>query len=454
MAQRGASKYKVLKTPAKPPASAAFMDAFQTFVRQFSAYGYPVLFIGVLLENAGIPVPGETAVLVAGFLSSPAGGSHFNVLWVILITLTAAVIGDNIGFWLGHRWARPRLQAGRRFLFLTPQALKLAEGYFHRYGIWTIFFARFITGLRVVGAVAAGTAGMHWTHFFVANASGALAWAVTMSLLGYFFGHSWELLHKWLGRGGLVLLGCVVLLVGLPYLWRHLRKTRPALIDRLPRSQILQGLIVALLEVICIGVLAQISAREQDTRLDLSVQEWVESGAKNFPFTVDLANAARLFGTLPVSIIVAGVTAAFSLRYQRRWREWVVLLWALVASEIVGLALVAFLRLHTIDPEYLVTLPLGYAGLVPIRVIAVFGTVAYVVARWNRYAGRIAFSVATAVVLLATWSILWRAEQRFTEVLLEHTAGGIILFAGIWWLEGYGPGLQPANPDVAGGDSR
>src|SRR6516165_8421797 len=149
------------------------METIQHFIRD---YGYPVLFIGVLLENAGIPVPGETAVLFAGFLSSPAGGSHFYILWVILLTVAAAVIGDNIGFWLGHRFARPRLRSGGRFLFLTPKTLELAEGYFHRYGVWTIFFARFITGLRVVGALAAGTAGMHWLRFVIANASGALAW--------------------------------------------------------------------------------------------------------------------------------------------------------------------------------------------------------------------------------------------------------------------------------------
>src|SRR5919201_5481848 len=164
------------------------------------AYGYPVLFAGVLLENAGIPVPGETAVLVAGFLASPAGGSHFNIIWVILLTMIAAVIGDNVGFWLGHRWGRARLQQGRWFLFLTPKTLRMAEEYFDRYGIWTIFFARFISGLRVVGALAAGTAGMPWLRFLLANAGGALTWAVTISLLGYFFGHSWELLHKWIGR--------------------------------------------------------------------------------------------------------------------------------------------------------------------------------------------------------------------------------------------------------------
>jgi membrane-associated protein len=191
-------------------------------------YGYPVLFAGVFLENTGLPVPGETAVLVAGYLASPAaagpdGRPPFRLEWVMALTVVAAVLGDNLGYWLGRRWARPRLQQGRRFLFLTPRALQRAEGYFHRYGSWTIFFARFITGLRVVGALAAGTAGMRWRRFLVANVCGAVAWAVTMSLLGYFFGHSLPLLHRWLGRGGLILLGVVVALIAGAVLWRRLR---------------------------------------------------------------------------------------------------------------------------------------------------------------------------------------------------------------------------------------
>jgi membrane protein DedA with SNARE-associated domain len=193
-------------------------DAFDFFASHYEAYGYPLLFAGVMLENAGIPVPGETAVLVAGFLASQG---RFQLAWVIAVTVVAAVLGDNIGYWLGHRLARPRLRQGRRFLFLTPRALELAEGYFARYGLWTIFFARFITGLRVVGALAAGTAGMPWLRFLAANASGAVAWAVTMSLLGYFFGQSWNLLHAWLGWGSLVLLGIVVVLVALFYLRRR-----------------------------------------------------------------------------------------------------------------------------------------------------------------------------------------------------------------------------------------
>jgi membrane protein DedA with SNARE-associated domain len=197
--------------------------AFEIFAEWYAAYGYPVLFLGVLLENAGVPVPGETAVLIAGFLASPAGGGRLNVGVVIALTFAAAVLGDNFGFWLGHRFARPRLRRGRGFLLLTPQVFHTAEDYFARYGTLTVFLARFITGLRVVAALAAGTAGMPWRRFVLANAAGALVWATTVSLLGYFFGRSWQLLHHWLGWGSWIILACVLFIVGLRHLWIRFR---------------------------------------------------------------------------------------------------------------------------------------------------------------------------------------------------------------------------------------
>jgi membrane protein DedA with SNARE-associated domain len=197
-------------------------DFFTIFRDYCQTYGYPVLFGGVMLENAGVPVPGETAVLVGGFLASEAGHRVFDIRLVIVGTFVAAVLGDNIGFWVGRRWARPMLKRGRRFLFLTPRGFQMAENYFARFGGWTIFCARFITGLRVVGALAAGTAGMPWLRFLAANAGGAVVWAMTISLLGYYFGEHWHVLERWLGRGGLIALG-VVLLVGLIF-WHHYRR--------------------------------------------------------------------------------------------------------------------------------------------------------------------------------------------------------------------------------------
>jgi membrane protein DedA with SNARE-associated domain len=201
-------------------------DVLQTFIAWYAAYGYPVLFLGVLLENAGFPVPGETAVLIAAFLASPESGGRFNLFWVIVLATLAAILGDNIGYWLGRRLARPFLQRGQGFLFLTPQRLQSAENYFRRWGAWTVFVARFILGLRVVAALAAGTADMHWPRFFLANAAGALLWATTMSLLGYFFGRHWGLLEYYMGWGAWVMLGAFLLVVVVLNAWSHLARPR------------------------------------------------------------------------------------------------------------------------------------------------------------------------------------------------------------------------------------
>jgi membrane-associated protein len=210
-------------------------EVLKRIAEWYQDYGYPVLFLGVMLENAGIPVPGETAVLVAGFLCSDAGkdflgldvSKHaFSLTWVIPLTIIAAVLGDNLGYWLGRRFARPRLQVCERFLFLTPQILEKAEGYFLRYGSWTIFFARFITGLRVVGAMAAGTAGMPWTRFFIANVAGAALWATVMSLVGFYSGEYFPVVAKWIGRSGLIALAAIILAGALFYFWRKRKRAQ------------------------------------------------------------------------------------------------------------------------------------------------------------------------------------------------------------------------------------
>jgi membrane-associated protein len=435
---------------------------FETFL---GTYGYPALFAGVLLENAGLPVPGETLVLIAGFLASPAGHEHFSVGWVIAITLIAAIVGDNIGFWLGREWARPRLQQGKRFLFLTPKTLELAEGYFARYGLWTIFFQRFITGLRVVGAVAAGTAGMPWGRFLAANASGALAWAVSMTLLGYFFGHSLELIHHYLGRAGLIILGTLVVFVGLPYLLRRLKSKYPEHWERFAVAQIIQGLLAAVLEIVFIGLLIVIAHGHHSTWVD----DWINERLAEHQFPG--LDALAYWGHLPASLATVTVVTLLVVAYlwwqQRTWRESAALVWALVASECVGLLIVWLLRLWDVEPLHAGLWPFqGFAGLVPLRALAVYGMIAHVIWRENRQAGR---AILIATVILVAWtgfSVVWAKEQLFTELLLEYAAGGIVLFAGIWWLEGFGPGLVgpaaevrpspegatpssgPVNPDV------
>jgi membrane protein DedA with SNARE-associated domain len=423
------------------------MNAFEQFTQQLEIYGYPLLFGGVLLENAGIPLPGETAVVVAGFLSSPAGGSHFNLLSVILTVFIAAVIGDNLGFWLGHRYARPRLANGKGFLILTPKTLELAEGYFKHYGVWTVFFARFIAGLRIVGALAAGTAGMHWTHFLAANAAGALTWATAISVLGYFFGHSWELLHHMLGRGALIIAACIAILVGLRFLLHHYKQSPKVVWETLARRQIWQGVVAAILEAACIALLVHMAQRVNPTRLDQHIDEFLTGGAPHGWFD-SVARAVSYLGSLPAAVLAVGITIAVLRYYAWSWRPAIALVAALVVSEIAGLCLLELLRRHDVEPSATTAWPADFAGMFALRAMAVYGLIGHILPQafgWRQVPAQVG---GVLLAVLTGAGVLWLGEQRLTEIGLELVAGGLVLFAVVWWLEGLGLGLVAPEPRV------
>src|SRR2546423_10418480 len=178
-------------------------------------YGYWAVFFGVMLENAGLPVPGETILLIAGYFASQG---KFHLPLVMVIAAMGAVVGDNIGFAIGHHYGRGILLRFGRFVFLTPERLERMEHYFQNHGNKTILVARFITGLRVFAALLAGASKMRWRIFFIYNVSGAVLWSVVITTLGYLFGQSLPLLVKWVGRTGTILL-IVAIILGL-VIWR------------------------------------------------------------------------------------------------------------------------------------------------------------------------------------------------------------------------------------------
>jgi len=178
-------------------------DSLQLIEQYMLAYGYWAVFFGVMLENAGVPVPGETILLIAGYFAS-TGKFHLGL--VMLIAATGAVVGDNIGFAIGHHYGRNVLLRVGRFFFLTPKRFAHMENYFERHGNKTILVARFITGLRVFAALLAGASKMPWRVFIVFNVAGAVLWSVVITTLGYLFGQSLPLLVKWVGRSGTILL--------------------------------------------------------------------------------------------------------------------------------------------------------------------------------------------------------------------------------------------------------
>jgi membrane protein DedA with SNARE-associated domain len=175
----------------------------------FTQYGYAVVFLGVFLENTGLPVPGETTLLAGAALA------HFGELSlprVILVAMGGAILGDNLGFLIGRRGGRQFIERFCGRLGLTAARLRRFDQFFERHGPRTVFIARFITGLRVFGAVLAGASRMRWRDFLLYNALGALAWCTVIGAAGYTLAHSWELLEKWIGRTGLVGLAIVAAL--------------------------------------------------------------------------------------------------------------------------------------------------------------------------------------------------------------------------------------------------
>ena len=185
-------------------------NSLQLIEHYMLVYGYWAVFFGVMLENAGVPVPGETILLIAGYYASTG---EFNIALVMIIAASGAVVGDNIGFAIGHHYGRGVLLRFGRFFFLTPKRLEHMENYFESHGNKTILVARFITGLRVFAALLAGASRkMPWRVFVLYNMAGAILWSVVITTLGYLFGASLPLLVKWVGRSGTILLIAAVVI--------------------------------------------------------------------------------------------------------------------------------------------------------------------------------------------------------------------------------------------------
>jgi membrane protein DedA with SNARE-associated domain len=199
-------------------------NSLQLIEQYMLAYGYWAVFFGVMMENAGVPLPGETILLIAGYFAS-TGKFHLGL--VMLVAATGAVIGDNIGFAIGHHFGRDVLLKVGRFFFLTPKRFAYMENYFERHGNKTILVARFITGLRVFAALLAGASRkMPWRVFFAYNVAGALLWSVVITTLGYLFGQSLPLLIKWVGRSGTILLAAVLVIAVVVWRVRKHRKKK------------------------------------------------------------------------------------------------------------------------------------------------------------------------------------------------------------------------------------
>jgi len=200
------------------------MDRILSLIEQ---YGYLVIFFGVMLESTGVPLPGETILLAAGVLVQRG---HLDLGDAIVFGILGAVVGDQIGYWVGRGGGRPFVLRWGRYLFITPQRLGRAEAFFEKHGGKAVFLARFFSGLRVFGALVAGISRMRWGTFILYNALGGAVWATAVVLVGYFLGSSIGLVERWLGRATLVLVALLAVVVGfyLAYRWAARNRARLA----------------------------------------------------------------------------------------------------------------------------------------------------------------------------------------------------------------------------------
>lgn len=184
-------------------------------------YGYWAVAAALLLENAGVPVPGETVLLLASFLAYSE--RNLQLPWIIVAGTVAATVGDNLGYALGNYGGRPLLERYRNIFRVSDEAVARGERLFARYGSVTILFARFVFGMRVIAGPMAGALRMPWKRFAVFNALGAALWVTVISVVGYSFGSRWMLLMHYMRRFDQALVVAFVLVVAVVW-WRSRRK--------------------------------------------------------------------------------------------------------------------------------------------------------------------------------------------------------------------------------------
>ena len=196
------------------------LDALINLVDRLGHWGYIVIFMGAMLESAaflGVVVPGESLVLVAGFI---AAQGLLDLGDLVLVVAVGAACGDSIGYELGRRLGRLWLLRHGGWLGISHARLNRVDVFFERHGGKSVFLGRFVGFARAVVPFLAGSSRMPYRVFLPYNALGALLWSAVIVLLGYFLGASWQLAERWIGRASAILGGLLLFVVALAWLWR------------------------------------------------------------------------------------------------------------------------------------------------------------------------------------------------------------------------------------------
>jgi membrane protein DedA with SNARE-associated domain len=200
------------------------MHSIIELIRHFLiAWGYWAVALGLLLENSGVPVPGETILILASVLSYNRHELHLP--WIIVVGTVAATLGDNIGYWIGRHGGRPLLERWKHLFHVRTEHIQKAEALIHRHGALAIFCARFIAGARIIAGPLAGVLCMKWPRFMLFNFLGAVVWVSVIATLGYIFGSQLDRLLSLMKDFNWAVIGIIAFLI-LVFWWKHRRASR------------------------------------------------------------------------------------------------------------------------------------------------------------------------------------------------------------------------------------
>ena len=436
------------------------MGAINYILSLIEHYGYLVVFFGVMLESTGVPLPGETILLASGFLAQQG---HIDVGDVLVFGILGAVVGDQIGYWVGREGGRPFVLRWGRYARITPERLARAEAFFEQHGGKAVFLARFFAGLRVFGALVAGISRMRWPAFVFYNALGGTVWATTVVLVGYLAGGSLGLVERWMGRATLVLAGmlAVLLVFYLAYRWvaahrtllmsyreaafsypplARLRERYDAqlrwLLRRLTPGQYLGlhltvGLAAAAGCLWFFGGLAEdVLTNDPLVRYDRAIDAYLHSLATPPLTTFFLIVTA--FGSVEAVALIGVLVGAF-LAWRRRWLHLATWIAAVVGSAVLDHLLKGLFARprpffeHPLLVESSYSFPSGHAmgSLVVYGMLAYFAVLA--LKTW-RARTAVVFGVALLVLLIG-FSRMYLGVHYFSDVVAGYAAGGVWLSA-------------------------
>ncbi len=221
----------VLALPGVPTAGG--INILQIVQNMLHTLGYPAVVLFVMIESSGIPFPGETMLLLAAFSAAADGQLLLPV--VIACAALGAIVGDNIGYYVGKTGGKAFVERYGHYVFLKKEHLERAERFFAKHGDKTVFFGRFVAVLRAWAAFLAGVNQMHWRTFLVYNAAGGILWATIFGLIGYYAG---RVFHDNFSRvehlagtiswtiAGIVVVGAII--VGITVYLRRKKRTNEA----------------------------------------------------------------------------------------------------------------------------------------------------------------------------------------------------------------------------------